>query len=92
MARSAFRVIISENQHPMVSGKRPTLKYITQVSIAPPTFAVFTTYPDKIQPHYERYLINQLRDYFGFQGSPIRLKFLSTRREKPEIRPRGDRL
>jgi len=88
----AFRSIIAENQHPMVSGRRPTAKYITQVSIKPPTFAVFTTYPEKIQPHYERYLVNQLRDYFGFQGSPIKMKFLSTRSERTgRSKPSGDR-
>jgi len=77
----AFRDIISQNQHPMVAGKRPILKYITQVSTRPPTFVVFTTHPELIQPHYERYLINQLREQFGFQGAPIRMKFLSSRSE-----------
>ncbi len=81
LLNKAFRIIINENQHPMVSGRRPTLKYITQVSTRPPTFVIFTTYPDKIRPHYESYLINQLREYFGFQGSPIKIKFLSTRAE-----------
>ena len=78
---SAFRVIISQSRPPMVAGKRPSPKYITQVSTEPPTFVVFTTYPRLIQPHYERYLINQIREEFGFQGAPIRMKFLSTRGE-----------
>jgi len=77
---NALRAIISENQHPVVAGKRPSPKYITQVSTGPPTFVVFTTYPELIRPHYERYLVNQLREQFGFQGAPIRIKFLSTRR------------
>ena len=75
----AFRAIISQHQPPMVAGKRPSLKYITQVSTGPPTFVVFMTYPERIRPHYERYLVNQLREQFGFQGAPIRIKFLSTR-------------
>jgi GTP-binding protein len=78
----AFRAIISQNQPPMVAGKRPSPKYITQVSTGPPTFCVFTTYPERIRPHYERYLVNQLREWFGFQGAPIRIKFLSTRPER----------
>lgn len=77
----AFRAIISEYQHPVVSGKRPSPKYITQVSTNPPTFAVFTTYPDLITPHYERYLINRLRESFGFQGSPIVIKFRSAKKK-----------
>ena len=79
----AFRIIINQVQPPMVSGKRPSLKYITQVSIAPPTFVVFTTYPERIRLPYERYIINQLREQFGFQGAPIKVKFLSTRKDKP---------
>jgi GTP-binding protein len=79
MLNNAFRSIISQNQHPTVAGKRPSPKYITQVSTGPPTFAVFTTYPELIRPHYEKYLVNQLRQQFGFQGAPIRIKFLSTR-------------
>ena len=75
----AFRFIISGYSHPMVSGRRPIPKYITQVSTAPPTFAVFTTYPERIRPDYESYLINRLREEFGFQGAPIKLKFLSTK-------------
>ena len=58
---------------------RSTLKYITQVSTEPPTFAVFTTYPERIRDDYENYLVNRLREEFGFQGAPIKLKFLSSR-------------
>jgi len=74
-----FRAIVNEHRPPMSGGKRPALKYITQVSVAPPTFAIFTTYPERIHPSYERYLVNQLREQFGFEGAPIRVKFLSSR-------------
>lgn len=79
LLNKAFRTIVSEYTHPMVSNKRPNLKYITQVETCPPTFAVFTTYPERIRPDYERYLVNSLREEFGFQGSPIKVKFLSSR-------------
>ncbi len=75
----AFRFIISEHPHPMVSGRRPSLKYITQVETGPPTFAIFTTYPERIRPDYESYLVNRFREEFGFQGAPIKVKFLSSR-------------
>ncbi len=78
----AFRLIIDEHPHPIVSGKRPSLKYATQVSICPPTFAIFTTYPERIRPDYEGYLVNRLREEFGFQGAPIKVKFLSSRSER----------
>ncbi len=80
LLNKAFRTIVAEHKPPMVSGKRPALKYITQVSTCPPTFAIFTTYPERIRSHYERYLVNQLREEFGFHGAPIRVKFLSSRK------------
>lgn len=79
LLNKAFRTIVAEHKPPIVSGKRPALKYITQVSTCPPTFAIFTTYPERIRSHYERYLVNQLREKFGFHGAPIRVKFLSSR-------------
>ncbi|MBD3185040.1 ribosome biogenesis GTPase Der [Candidatus Poribacteria bacterium] len=86
----AFRDIIMQYSHPIVSGKRPNLKYITQVSTAPPTFVVFTSYPNLIRPDYERYLINRLREEFGFQGSPIKMKFLSTRKSDKQVAKTGE--
>jgi GTP-binding protein len=81
-----FGSIINEHPHPLVSGKKPNPKYITQVSIKPPTFIIFTSYPELIKPHYERYLINQLREEFGFQGAPIMLHFRSTHKDGKYIR------
>jgi GTP-binding protein len=78
----AFGDIITEIPPPSVSGKRPSPKYITQVLTNPPTFVIFTTYPELIKPPYKRYLINRFRELFGFQGSPITLKFRSTKRKE----------
>jgi GTP-binding protein len=56
--------------------KRPVkLSYITQVSTTPPTFSIFTNYPTGIRFAYRRYLVNQLREEFGFFGNPIRVLF-----------------
>ena len=48
--------------------------YITQASIRPPTFVVFTDKADKIHFSEERFLINRLRERFGFEGTPIVIK------------------
>ncbi len=48
--------------------------YITQASIRPPTFIVFTDKADKLHFSLERFLINRLRENFGFDGSPIVIK------------------
>ena len=51
--------------------------YITQHSIRPPAFAVFTDKGGALHFSHERYLMNQLRRQFGFKGTPIRLKTVS---------------
>ena len=58
---------------PMVSGgRRLNILYCTQVSVKPPTFAIFVNDPELMHFSYERYLENQIRKSFGFQGTPIR--------------------
>ena len=48
--------------------------YLTQVSVRPPTFLVFTDKAGKMHFSAERYLINRLRERFGFEGTPIAIK------------------
>jgi GTP-binding protein len=48
--------------------------YITQASIRPPTFVVFTDKADKMHFSLERFLMNRLRERFGFEGTPIVIK------------------
>ncbi len=48
--------------------------YITQASIRPPTFVVFTDKADKMHFSIERNLMNRLRERFGFEGTPIVIK------------------
>ena len=66
---------------PLYQNRRVKLNYITQVSITPPTFVIYTNFPDGIHFSYERFLINQIREAFSYQGVPIRLKFLKRRKE-----------
>jgi len=48
--------------------------YMTQASIRPPTFVVFTDQADNLHFSLERFLINRLREQFGFEGTPIVIK------------------
>ena len=48
--------------------------YITQVSVRPPTFIVFTDKADKVHFSVERFLINRLREEFAFYGTPVVIK------------------
>jgi GTP-binding protein len=48
--------------------------YLTQASMRPPTFIVFTDKADKLHFSLERFLINRLREQFGFEGTPVVIK------------------
>jgi GTP-binding protein len=53
--------------------KRVKIYYMTQASVAPPTFVLFTDRAVKLHFSYQRFLENQIRRAFGFVGTPIRI-------------------
>ncbi|MGN0466368.1 MAG: ribosome biogenesis GTPase Der [Lachnospiraceae bacterium] len=59
-------------QPPSDKGKRLKIYYITQVSVKPPTFVLFINDKELMHFSYTRYIENQIRDTFGFRGTPIR--------------------
>jgi GTP-binding protein len=61
--------LVAEHPHPVRSGKQPKILFGTQPSVAPPTFALFTS--GKLDAGYERYIERRLREEFGFAGTPI---------------------
>ena len=65
--------IVAALEPPTEHGRRLKIFYATQVSIAPPTFVLFVNEPPLLHFSYQRYLENQLRLAFGFEGTPIRL-------------------
>jgi GTPase len=70
----------------------PKIFYATQVAVAPPTFVFFARHAGQIHFSYKRFLENQLRDQFGFDGTPLRLFFrerASGRTGETEGRGRG---
>jgi GTP-binding protein len=48
--------------------------YATQTAIRPPTFLLFCTEPESVQPSYRRFLENRLREQFDLEGAPIRIR------------------
>ena len=60
---------------PAEKGKLIRMKFIKQVSSAPPLFACYANYPKLIPTHYKRFMENQLREVFNFEGVPIRFSF-----------------
>ena len=60
-------------QPPTDKGRRLKIYYMTQISVAPPTFVIFCNNIELFHFSYQRYLENCLRDTFGFRGTPIKL-------------------
>ncbi len=68
LAEATMRV-----QPPSDKGRRLKIYYMTQISVAPPTFVIFCNNTELFHFSYQRYLENCLRETFGFVGTPIRL-------------------
>ena len=63
---------IERNPPPAPSGRRIKIRYATQASARPPTFAIFGNQLSKMPESYVRYLMNGLREAFDLKGVPIR--------------------
>ena len=64
--------------------KRVRIYYMTQAAVAPPTFVLFTDKDVKLHFSFERFLGNQIRENFGFIGSPIWFKVKARNKKKEE--------
>jgi GTP-binding protein len=70
---------VALQQPPSDKGKRLRLYYITQVAVKPPTFVIFVNDKELMHFSYTRYIENQIRNAFGFSGTP--LKFIIRERK-----------
>lgn len=67
---------IKATGHTVSKGRRQLkLAYVTQTRTCPPEFTFFVNHPDLVEPSFERYLENRLRESFDLAGTPIRLAF-----------------
>jgi GTPase len=71
---------VTKRQPPAKAGKLIKFNYVTQAEGTPPTFVFFCTHPKFLDPSYHRFLENQLRERFGFMGTPINLVFKARRK------------
>jgi GTPase len=85
-----FSEATSSHHAPLAHGRRVKFYFATQVTTRPPCFVVFTNQPDSIHFSYERYLINQFREAFGFNGTPLRIIFRGREKNSPSRRPVKD--
>ena len=69
---------------PVPMAKRIRIFYMTQAAVAPPTFVLFTDREIKLHFSFERFLENQIREAFGFKGTPIWFKVRARNEKKGE--------
>jgi GTP-binding protein len=69
---------------PVPMAKRIRIFYMTQAAVAPPTFVLFTDRDIKLHFSFERFLENQIREAFGFKGTPIWFKVRARNEKKKE--------
>jgi len=69
---------------PVPMSKRVRIFYMTQAAVAPPTFVLFTDRDVKLHFAFERFLENQIREAFGFKGTPIWFKVKPRNEKKDE--------
>ena len=70
--------------HPLRGGKQPRILFATQAGTRPPRFVIFTT--GFLDPGYRRYLEHQLRETFGFEGTPIQISVRVREKRKNDKR------
>ncbi|MBP3495487.1 MAG: ribosome biogenesis GTPase Der [Clostridia bacterium] len=73
MLNDVLNDAITRVQPPSDKGRRLKVYYMTQTSVAPPTFVLFCNSAALFHFSYQRYIENCLRDTFGFKGTPIKL-------------------
>ncbi len=74
-ALNKFIESVTAAHPPVTPGRRHVrILYAAQIGVAPPSFVFFTNVATTFHFSYERFLVNQLRDKFGFPGTPIRIQ------------------
>jgi len=77
-----FEEVLEKHPPPSMHHRPVRFYYITQAQSRPPTFMVSTNHPDGVHFSYQRYVINQIRQRFGFEGTPIRVRYRGRGRAK----------
>ena len=69
------------------NGRHVRLYFATQAQVCPPTFIVSTNHPTDVPVAYRRFLANQIRKSYGFEGTPIRIVLREHRKKRKAAAP-----
>lgn len=82
-----FEEVLDRNPPPTQKNRAPRIYFVTQARSRPPTFVIVTNHPKYIHFSYERFIVNQIRERFGFEGTPIRLRLRDKNRNRTRTKP-----
>jgi GTP-binding protein len=78
-----FEAIVASHPPPSgPAGRHVRLYYATQTGVRPPTFVISSNNPTDITQSYRRFLVNQFRKEYGFEGTPVRIVFRARRQRQ----------
>ena len=79
-----LRELLQNKQPPIAKGKRLKIYYGSQVATEPPTYLLNVNYKDAVHFSYERFVLNQIREQWDYEGTPVKLVL----RERKQTRRR----
>lgn len=85
-----FEQVLATRAPPTQGGKAPRLYYVTQAEASPPKFIVLASAPHAVHFSYQRFVVNQLRKHFGFEGVPLHVIYKERRRGRKKKGPREE--
>jgi GTP-binding protein len=80
-----FEQVLETRPPPTSGGRASRLYYITQAETSPPLFVVMSSSPEAVHFSYQRFVVNQLRKHFGYEGVPVRVVYREKRRGKRKV-------
>jgi GTP-binding protein len=86
-----FRDVIERQPPPTDGGRAPRIFYVTQAESSPPLFVAMSSGAANIKPSYQRFVINQLRKTFGFEGVPIQVHYRERTKKQLPPKPRREK-
>jgi GTP-binding protein len=77
-----FEEVLGHHPPPTQGGRPVRLYYVTQAETHPPRFVVVTNEPQAVHFSYQRYVVNAIRERFGFEGTPVRVTYKQKQRRE----------
>ncbi|HQP39000.1 MAG TPA: ribosome biogenesis GTPase Der, partial [Polyangiaceae bacterium] len=84
-----FEEVLDTHPPPTQGAKAPRIYFVTQAESSPPLFVVMSNMPEAIHFSYQRYVANQIRKRFGFEGVPVKIAYRERRKIKLAPKKRG---